>query len=116
MSNEITLPPLPETTYKLFYEDDGDEDHGDEGYQEVLDEPGYTANQMHAYARAALAQAPAAEPLTDEQIIKCLQAAGVRFQRFYSPAKKRWLDSTAGSIDSSVLIEGVRGALAKEQP
>jgi hypothetical protein len=67
-------------------------------------------------ARAALAQAPAAEPLTDEQIIKCLQAAGVKFQRFYSPAKKRWLDSTAGSIDSSVLIEGVRGALAKEQP
>lgn len=67
------LPPLPATDYRLFYEDDGDEDHGDEGYQEVLDEPGYTAKEMRDYARAAI-RAALAEPapqalpatLTDE--------------------------------------------------
>lgn len=53
------LPPLPETVYGLFYEDQTSDD---EGYQEVLDEPAYTADQMKAYARAALAQAQSRVP------------------------------------------------------
>ncbi|HEY1129159.1 MAG TPA: hypothetical protein VGF12_07130 [Roseateles sp.] len=63
---DVVLPPLPETVYSLFYEDEGDEDHGDEGYQEVLDEPGYTAKEMRDYARAAIAAAPAAASVPAE--------------------------------------------------
>lgn len=46
------LPPLPETPYQLYYEWPDDED----GYggSEVVDSDGYTANQMHAYARQAI--------------------------------------------------------------
>lgn len=71
------LPPLPDTDYKLFYEDDGDEDHGDEGYQEVLDEPGYTAKEMRDYARAVLAQAPATESLTMSQAYDAVKEADI---------------------------------------
>lgn len=54
MSNE-TLPPLPETIYGLFYESD-DAGDGDGTYQEFVDAPGYSAEQMRAYAHAAIAQ------------------------------------------------------------
>jgi len=54
------LPPLPETVYGLFYEAPSSD--GDEGYQELVDEPAYTAAQMQAYARAALAQAQSCVP------------------------------------------------------
>jgi NCAIR mutase (PurE)-related protein len=54
MSNDHDgLPPLPFTDYSLFYEAPGDDTS--EGWQEVVDAPGYTANQMRAYAIAALA-------------------------------------------------------------
>lgn len=57
MTTTPAMPELPETTYSLFYEQPGDLD--DEGYQYVLDEPGYTANQMRAYALATLQAQPA---------------------------------------------------------
>lgn len=58
------LPELPHTTYSLFYEQPGDLE--DEGYQYVLDEPGYTAAQMRAYALATLQAQPA--EVSDEAI------------------------------------------------
>lgn len=65
------LPPLPETTYNLFYEQPGGIE--DEGYQYTLDEPGYTADQMRAYALASLSTRPVAESIHAENA-KTLQA------------------------------------------
>ncbi len=47
------LPPLPDTPYSLYYEWPDDED----GYggSEVIADNGYTADQMRAYAAAAVA-------------------------------------------------------------
>ena len=47
------LGPLPSTEYSLFYEAPGDDDS--EGWQEVVDAPGYTAKQMRDYAAQAVA-------------------------------------------------------------
>jgi hypothetical protein len=52
------LPPLPDTTYSLYYQWSDDEDHF--GGSEVIDANGYTADQMRDYARAALAAQPQA--------------------------------------------------------
>jgi len=60
----MSLPELPDTPYSLFYEQPGDFE--DEGYQYVMDEPGYTADQMRAYALQAVeALRPVA--MTEEQ-------------------------------------------------
>lgn len=53
MTTTDELPPLPETVYGLFYEAPGDGE--DEGWQEFVDEPGYTSEKMRAYATAARA-------------------------------------------------------------
>jgi hypothetical protein len=47
------LPPLPATTYNLYYQWQDDEDHF--GGSEVIDADGYTADQMRAYAMATAA-------------------------------------------------------------
>jgi len=44
-------PALPETIYGLFCEVPGSISEGDEGYQEFLDEAGYTADQLRTYAK-----------------------------------------------------------------
>lgn len=59
MTTTPAMPELPETTYSLFYEEPGDLEG--EGCQYVLDDPGYTADQMRAYALATLQAQPAAE-------------------------------------------------------
>jgi hypothetical protein len=56
----VELPPLPEAYYELSTVNTLSKPGAPRG------ERGYTADQMQAYARAALAQAPAAEPLTDD--------------------------------------------------
>lgn len=60
------MPELPETTYSLFYEEPGDLEG--EGCQYVLDDPGYTADQMRAYAIATLQAQPA--EVSDAEIDK----------------------------------------------
>jgi len=49
---EHELPPLPVTSYQLYYQWSDDEDGC--GGSEVVDGDAYTADQMRAYARAAL--------------------------------------------------------------
>lgn len=44
-------PELPHTIYGLFYEEPGSISEQDEGYQEFLDEAGYTADQLRTYAK-----------------------------------------------------------------
>lgn len=58
MTTTPAMPELPETAYSLFYEEPGDLEG--EGCQYVLDDPGYTADQMRAYALATLQAQPAA--------------------------------------------------------
>ena len=68
----MSLPELPDTPYSLFYEQPGDFE--DEGYQYVMDEPGYTADQMRAYALQAVeALRPVA--MTEEDMLACMAAA-----------------------------------------
>lgn len=62
------LPPLPETPYVLASEADGyDREH-------LLNEEGYSADQMRAYATAAQAR----QPLTDRQIAKAAMVLNAR--------------------------------------
>jgi hypothetical protein len=42
---QITPPPMPKSQYGLFYEVPPSE-FDDEGYQEFIDEPGYTSAQL----------------------------------------------------------------------
>lgn len=68
MSN-TKLPALPETAYQLYYEWPDDED----GYggSEVVDSDGYSADQMRAYAEAAILadrERQAGEAVTVESI------------------------------------------------
>lgn len=44
------MPPLPETSYQLYYQWPDDEDGF--GGSEVFDDDAFTAGQMHAYAQA----------------------------------------------------------------
>jgi hypothetical protein len=44
---QITPPPMPKSQYGLFYEVPPSE-FDDEGYQEFIDEPGYTSAQLTA--------------------------------------------------------------------
>ena len=63
---EHELPPLPVTSYQLYYQWPDDEDGC--GGSEVVDGDAYTADQMRAYARAALSDGDAVDaqrtPLT----------------------------------------------------
>jgi hypothetical protein len=62
---EHELPPLPVTSYQLYYQWSDDEDGC--GGSEVVDGDAYTADQMRAYARAALRAGDAVDgPLIDE--------------------------------------------------
>lgn len=109
------LPPLPATDYRLFYEDEGDEDHGDEGYQEVLDEPGYTAKEMRDYARAALAAAPAAPPVLPEPAFTLrwdehsgqykVNKPGINYAECYTADQVRTMLAAAPAVPTTVEIE-----------
>lgn len=50
MDKSFELPPLPESSYGLFF----DAHQDDEYWQEFVDAEGFTADQMQAYARAAV--------------------------------------------------------------
>jgi hypothetical protein len=56
---EHELPPLPVTSYQLYYQWSDDEDGC--GGSEVVDGDAYTADQMRAYARAALSAGDAVD-------------------------------------------------------
>ena len=68
MSERDDMPALPETPYQLYYEWPDDED----GYggSEVVDGDAYTADQMHAYARAYAEQRVRAQSLADEELMR----------------------------------------------
>jgi hypothetical protein len=92
------LPPLPETVYGLFYEAQASDD--DEGYQELLDEPAYTADQMRTYARAAIeANTPAAPELCDPSCSTYDLASMILSDCGHSTNNQRLLDRVAARID-----------------
>lgn len=93
------LPPLPEPDGTV--EIDCGPAPG--GGREIVFEDGYSADQMHAYARAALAQH---QPLTDERILAMVKAAPA-----LKTAEAEWLH-VARAIERA---HGIGGATTGEQ-